>query len=160
MAAWQARRPGTDDEQPAVAGASDAAPALDETAWTGEPSSASLPVLGFSMQTEPPVEAHAPDALLVTRQAEADRLGVPGASLSDELRVGDLASYDPHEIALPSDRARSACKGSLNRPTPTTGSDTASRIPDEMKPAYPGGTCMEASIMNSDAVATPIEVLM
>jgi hypothetical protein len=28
-----------------------------------------------------------------------------------------------------------------------------------MNDAYPGGMCIDASIMNSDAVATPIEVL-
>ena len=46
------------------------------------------------------------------------------------------------------------------RPTPTTGSLTACRMALEMNKAYPGGMLMDASIMNSVAVATPMEVLM
>ncbi len=65
----------------------------------------------------------------------------------------------PTRSQWPSARARSACSGSLNRPTPTTGSSTALRMADGMNSAYPGGTCIDASIMNSVAVATPIDVL-
>ena len=66
----------------------------------------------------------------------------------------------PTRSQWPSASARSACSGSLNRPTPTTGRSTALRRALGMNIAYPGGMCIDASIMNSDAVATPIEVLM
>ena len=66
----------------------------------------------------------------------------------------------PTKSHCPDSRARSAWSGSLNRPTPTTGMFTASRMALGMNMAYPGGTCMLASIMYSVAVATPIDVLM
>ncbi len=66
----------------------------------------------------------------------------------------------PMRSAWPWASARSACSGSLNRPTPTTGRSTALRSAEGMNMAYSGGMCIDASIMNSDAVATPIEVLM
>ena len=66
----------------------------------------------------------------------------------------------PTRSQWPSARARSACNGSLNRPTPITGRSTALRMALAMNSAYPGGMCIDASIMNSEAVATPIDVLM
>ena len=66
----------------------------------------------------------------------------------------------PTRSQCPSASARSAWTGSLNRPTATTGNRTARRIAFGMNSAYPGGTCMDASIMYSVAVATPMEVLM
>ena len=66
----------------------------------------------------------------------------------------------PTRSQWPSARARSACSGSLKRPTPMTGRSTALRSALGMNSAYPGGTCIDASIMNRLAVATPIEVLM
>ena len=83
-----------------------------------------------------------------------------GPGLGREVGVGDLAPHHADQVAVARRRARSACSGSLKRPTPTTGSSTASRMALGMNIAYPGGTCMLASIMNSVAVATPIDVLM
>ena len=66
----------------------------------------------------------------------------------------------PTRSQCPSASARSACNGSLKRPTPMTGSSTALRSALGMNSAYPGGMCIDASIMKRLAVATPIEVLM
>lgn len=66
----------------------------------------------------------------------------------------------PTRSQWPSASARSACAGSLIRPTPITGRLTARRIALEMNSAYPAGTAIEASIRYSVDVATPIEVLM
>ena len=66
----------------------------------------------------------------------------------------------PTRSQCPSASARSACTGSLIRPTPITGSLTARRMALAMNRAYPGGMAIDASIMNNVAVATPIEVLM
>ena len=66
----------------------------------------------------------------------------------------------PTRSQRPCSRARSAWRGSLKRPTPTTGTPTARRMALGMNMAYPGGTCMLASIMYRVAVATPIDVLM
>ena len=66
----------------------------------------------------------------------------------------------PTRSQCPSASARSAWIGSLNRPTATTGRSTTLRIAEGMNSAYPGGMCIDASIMYSVAVATPIEVLM
>ena len=49
---------------------------------------------------EPAVEAHAPDALLVARQAQADVVGGAGAGLGREVGVGDLAPHDADEVAV------------------------------------------------------------
>ena len=65
----------------------------------------------------------------------------------------------PTRSQWPSASARSAWSGSLKRPTPTTGRSIALRIADGMYIAYPGGMCIDASITNRLAVATPIDVL-
>ena len=49
---------------------------------------------------EPAVEAHAPDALLVARQAQADVVGGAGAGLGGEVGVGDLAPHHADEVAV------------------------------------------------------------
>ena len=49
---------------------------------------------------EPTVEAHAPDALLVAREAQPDLLGGARPGLGGEVGVGDLAAHDADEIAM------------------------------------------------------------
>ena len=49
---------------------------------------------------EPAVQAHAPDALLVARQAQPDLVGGTGTGLGHELGVGNLAAHDADEIAV------------------------------------------------------------
>ena len=49
---------------------------------------------------EPAVEAHAADALLVARQAQADVVGGPGLGLRGEVGIGDLAANDADQIAM------------------------------------------------------------
>ena len=53
----------------------------------------------------------------------------------------------PTRSQCPAWSARSAWSGSLYRPTPTTGRSIASRMAEGMKLAYPGGMCIDASIM-------------
>ena len=110
---------------------------------------------------QPPVEAHPADALLVAGQAGADVGGMAGPGLGREVGVGDLAAHHPDQVAQPVVEGPIGLERVLEpahaRPP---GRPPPSRMALGMNMAYPGGTCMLASIMYRVAVATPIEVLM
>ena len=109
---------------------------------------------------EPAVEAHPADALLVARQAQAGLVGGAGAGLGREVGVGDLSAHHADEIAVAFGERPFGLQRILEATDADTGRSTALRIAEGMNIAYPGGMCIDASIMNRLAVATPIEVLM
>ncbi len=121
---------------------------------------ASRPVRGLSMQPSHRLRPIRPThSWLQDRQVRMS-VAWPDRALAAKSGSAIWPRTTPTRSHWPSSRARSACRGSLKRPTPTTGRPTAWRMALGMNMAYPGGTCMLASIMNKVAVATPIEVLM
>ena len=126
---------------------------------TSGPSSASRPVRGFSMQPSQRFRPMRPTHSWLHERHRRISWALPDRALAAKSGSAIWPRTTPMRSACPSASAFSACSGSLKRPTPTTGRSTALRSADGMNMAYSGGTCIEASIMNSEAVATPIEVL-
>ena len=93
------------------------------------------------------------------RQRRISR-GVPGAGLGGEVRVGDLAAHHAHQVAVALGQGPLGLQRVLE---PADADDrqvdrAADRGGDEQRVAR--RDAMDASIMYSVAVATPIEVLM
>ena len=69
----------------------------------GEPVAAPLrlaPDRRVDQARDPVVAGPAAPAQLVARDARADPLGVSGAGLGDEMRIGDLAAHDRHHVGV------------------------------------------------------------
>jgi hypothetical protein len=122
--------------------------------------SASRPVRGFSIQPSQRFRPMRPTHSWLQLRHRRISSVAPARALAAKSGSAIWPRTTPTRSQCPSASARSACNGSLNRPTPTTGRSTALRNALGMNSAYPGGMCMLASIMNRLAVATPIEVLM